>query len=130
MINLVSDWIALRREMNIPGDVLFVASVTGKARFAGQPMHSTSIFRRTHAFLEALNIHVGSSDPDKPGARVCAQTLRNTYAASLFVDGAPDELVTEYMGLTSILSAQRLRASWGVMNGLAPVAVPLSEITL
>lgn len=108
-VDSLQRWLEVRAALKVPGNALFPATVTGRGKLAGQPMHPASIFRRINAFLAAVDLGNPATDST---ARRCAQTLRNTYAAALFEEGAPDELVTEYLGLQTVLSAQRLRTAW------------------
>lgn len=121
-------WLDVRAQLDLPGNALFPGGAVGPRRPPGAPMHAVSVFRRVHAFLADVGVSLelglamarreGPSDiviEEAAGAaRLCAQTLRNTYAASLFEEGAVDELVLEYLGLKSLASAQRLRAAWNI----------------
>lgn len=98
-------WIAMRRELELPGDLLFPAqrrAIGFKPKKATMRMHATSIYRAALGLMLEAGI---------TGSRSCAQTLRNAYAGQLFDDDAHDDLVTEYLGFFKAVSAQRLRAA-------------------
>lgn len=66
-------------------------------------LSAASIFRRTHKMCERAGIE---------GKRITAQTLRNTYAAFLFDQNVPDELVKHYLGLRTLSTVARLHAAY------------------
>ena len=86
--------------------LVFVADRSGRGfgRFSlTQRMHVSSIFRRIQSFLE---------DAGVTGSRASPQTLRNTYAALLIEGGASTMELVTCLGLSTDMTAQRIRASW------------------
>ena len=95
---LLARWVTVRREMRIPGRLLFPSAPTGAA------MTRMTLYRIVHRQLEAAGITLAS--------REAPQTLRNTFAAIQFDAGESDAVVTEYMGLQEVYSATRMRLSY------------------
>ena len=86
--------------------LVFIAdrSGSGFGRFSTtQRMHVSSIFRRIQGFLNEAGV---------TGSRASPQTLRNTYAALLIESGASDAELITTLGLSTELTAKRIRASW------------------
>jgi len=96
-------WLKLRRTLKLRSDLLFPAQRSAggyKPKRATEKMHAASVYRRAERLMTEAGIQ---------GNRVCAQTLRNTYAAMLIEQGINDDLIIEYMGFFKICTAQRLR---------------------
>lgn len=107
-------WLALRQEMGFPGTALFPPAQHGKRSSKSPTMHAASIFRRTQAVMAAAGIDAKietRGDEDRSN-RACAQTLRNTFATFMIDEGAPDELIKEFLGLSMQVSASRLRLAY------------------
>lgn len=86
--------------------LVFVADRSGNGfgRFAdSHQMHVSSIFRRIQNFLVAGGIS---------GNRMGPQTLRNTYAAQMIIDGATDMDLLMLLGVATEITVKRIRASW------------------
>ena len=86
--------------------LVFIADRSGRGfgRFSlTQRMHVSSIFRRIQSVLE---------DAGVTGSRASPQTLRNTYAALLIEGGASTMELVTCLGLSTDMTAQRIRASW------------------
>ncbi len=101
----LNTWLDWRKGLALNHDTLFPASLTRRRndqQVGTAAMHPATVFRRIKALLE----QVGAT-----GDRACGQTLRNTYAAMLFENGADDSTVYDCLGMFSMLSVQRLRAS-------------------
>lgn len=109
---VVSRWVETRTAVGVPGVWLFPSARKGRSKVLGLPMHQASIFRRTQIMIEAAGIRIGSRAEASRTPRMCAQTLRNSYAATLIDEGAQDALIAEYLGLGLIVSAQRMRAAY------------------
>lgn len=112
-VEALSVWLRVRDSAQIPGRVLFPSSRSGRSPVLGRPMHPASIFRRTQAVLEASGVTLDGQ------GRLCAQTLRNAFIASLIDESQPDSTLVEYLGLDAFLSAQRLRAAYGLFRTAA-----------
>lgn len=123
-VRVVEAWAARRRKSGIPGDKLFPArrGINPQSR-DGAPMHSASIHRSVRAVLDAAGIRgrdpgaeVGEGAP-----RLCAQTLRNSFAAELFdQDGNRDHvlgLVTSYLGLANSDWVERMWSTYRRSKG-------------
>ena len=84
-------------------DALFPADIRmrrSEHQGKSEAMHPATLFRAVSRVLNFYGI---------TGARVGAQTLRNTYAALLLEVGCSDHLLMETLGLKSPLSVFRLR---------------------
>jgi integrase len=102
----LAQWIAIKETLGMGGELLFPAA-RGKKSPTGKTlpnrMHAVTLFRRTQEFMATADI---------TGDRACAQTLRNSYAGQVMDEGAPDEILREYLGLAELTSASRLRLSY------------------
>ena len=90
--------------------LVFIAdrSGSGFGRFSTtQRMHVSSIFRRIQGFLSEAGV---------TGSRASPQTLRNTYAAHLIEGGASDTELITALGLSTELTAKRIRATFSVAH--------------
>jgi len=84
-------WLRERAELKIPGDLVFPASLEG------EPLHKATVYRQVRATFERAGVAV---------PRAGGRTLRNTFAARQWKEGAtPDEL-TAALGLALERSAQ------------------------
>ncbi|MDD1790293.1 tyrosine-type recombinase/integrase [Burkholderia gladioli] len=99
-IALFDAWLAERRRCDIPGDLVFPSSLTGR------PMHKATMLRAVDAIVEAANIANSRTERASP------QTLRNTFAAELFENGVAPERVGHWLGFMQPVSANRLHRAW------------------
>lgn len=134
----VGDWLRLRALLEVPGKPLFPAVAIGarrqKLKGPDVPMHAASIYRRAQKVIAAAGIKVAWMDAGDPEGdsstvpRMCAQTLRNTFAAMLMDDGLPNELITEYLGVALDNTVARLRIAYDVECGRRPGKKPLTAV--
>ncbi|MBU9558275.1 tyrosine-type recombinase/integrase [Burkholderia multivorans] len=99
-IALFDAWLAERSRQQIPGDLVFPASHTGR------PMHKATMLRAIDAIVESAGLTSSRT------ARTSPQTLRNTYAAELFEHDVPPERVGKWLGFVQPISANRLHRAW------------------
>ncbi|TCW82815.1 integrase [Burkholderia sp. SRS-46] len=99
-IALFEAWLAERKRQDIPGDLVFPASHTGR------PMHKATMLRAVDAIVEAADLATSRT------ARASPQTLRNTYAAELFENDVPLERVGRWLGFMQPISSNRLHRAW------------------
>lgn len=95
--------------------LVFIADRSGRGfgRFSlTQRMHVSSIFRRIQSLLAEAGV---------TGSRASPQTLRNTYAALLIDGGASTMELVTCLGLSTDVTAQRIRASWAAAYSGAAV---------
>lgn len=83
---ILADWMATRKGLNIPGELLF------PAKLGGGTLHPATVYRQVAAVLTQAKI-----DPNLIKRRG-ARTLRNTFAIKELEAGNPPELVGEYLG--------------------------------
>lgn len=112
----VQPWIAERRKLDIQSTLLFPSSLGSTA-----PLHKATVYRHVKATLERAGI-----DVERRGGR----TLRNSFAVRELQNGAPLELVKQYMGHHELRSTQpydiprpkqrRLKLSSDAGDGNAP----------
>jgi integrase len=123
---IVDAWLTCRGRLGIHGDALFIGRKKGRNTLPGQPLHATSIFRRVQAVLTSIGIALPKDADGAPAGRLCAQTLRNSFAAELFDAGGNEEqtlsLVASSLGLADTTSALRLRSSY--LASIGEVAPP------
>lgn len=112
--DIIAAWQTVRSRLDLPGRALFPAKKNAKNRIAGKPMHRASVFRRTQETLKGLGIIAQAGEIE---GRLCAQTLRNSFAAELFDAGHDDGLVAEYLGMVQMVSVHRLRTAYDAQNG-------------
>jgi site-specific recombinase XerD len=101
-------WLRLREAAGIPGQLVFPSSSRGSR------MHKATVLRGIDAQVEMAGI------AESRQARASPQTMRNTFAASLFEAGESPELVAQWLGYSQLLSAQRLLASWKAWGSARP----------
>ena len=99
-IALFDAWLVERKRQDIPGDLVFPASHTGR------PMHKATMLRAVDAIVEAADLATSRT------ARASPQTLRNTYAAELFENDVPLERVGRWLGFMQPISSNRLHRAW------------------
>jgi site-specific recombinase XerD len=99
-VALLDAWLAERQGAGLKGELVFPASA------AGRPMHKATMLRAVDAVIDAAGISQSRA------ARASPQTLRNTFAASLFESGASAELVGAWLGFAQVVSASRLQRAW------------------
>ncbi|WP_089341390.1 tyrosine-type recombinase/integrase [Burkholderia singularis] len=99
-IALFDAWLAERQRCEIPGDLVFPASLSGR------PMHKATMLRAVDTIIEAADIASSRE------ARASPQTLRNTFAAELFENGVEPEKVGQWLGFAQSISANRLHRAW------------------
>lgn len=97
---LMKQWLEIHAAANTAGPLLFPATR------AGRSMHKATVLRATTEQIGLAGIS------QERGERASPQTLRNTYAATLFQAGMATELVAETMGFKQIISVQRLKGAW------------------
>lgn len=93
-------WLRARAETATRGTLAFPSGVDGR------PMHKATVLRAIDAQVEAAGI-TGSRTK-----RASPQTLRNAFAARLFEQGEPPELIAEWLGMEQLESAVRLQTQW------------------
>lgn len=96
-------WMLYREPGRELGNVLFPSVVNKRRddqRTLTASMHPASVHRR----IKDIMALAGITD-----ARACAQTLRNTYAATLIDQGATDDEVNDALGFVGDFSCARLR---------------------
>jgi len=96
-------WRSLAVQIAPGNDKLFLARKSGFGKLSRNttPSHET-IHRIVREFMIAANI---------PKERACAQTLRNTYAATLIANGLSNPELAICLGIKNDSSLNRLRAS-------------------
>ncbi|MDK9702431.1 MAG: tyrosine-type recombinase/integrase [Sulfuritalea sp.] len=121
---IVQAWEARRRSLGLPGDVLFPTRRGINPRSQdGARMHSTTIHRSVRAVLDAAGVRATASAAGaaESAPRLCAQTLRNSFAAELFdQDGNRDHvigLVTSYLGLANSDWVERMWSTYRRSRG-------------
>jgi site-specific recombinase XerD len=98
--HLLVQWLSAREAAATAGHLVFPATR------AGRPMHKATVLRATSDQVSRTGISAQRTERASP------QTLRNSFAATLFESGHATELVAEWMGLGQVLSAERLRGAW------------------
>jgi len=101
-------WVATHQAQKLPDAVLFPPSRGGAGRLPPGPttrLHLATVHRRMHALLRAAGVRL----PDQ-GERLCAQTMRNTYAAALIDAGADDAMLADRLHVTDYTAARLRRA--------------------
>lgn len=127
-VAILREWLRVHHALGFEPAILFPAARRKGAFSPRQPgklrMHESSMFRRIRLVLLAAGIeaHAASDGAGHPAqtnnprvgrsTRICGQTLRNTYASTLFDAGLDDGEVMLRLGLQRHSSAQRLRTSW------------------
>lgn len=96
-------WLGLRRQQTV-GDALFPSTVKGA------PMHRSSMFRRVRHLLDVAGVRSETDD------RACCQTLRNSFAATLFDRDIDSGTIAEYLGYAEPLTVERLRFAYDVWS--------------
>jgi site-specific recombinase XerD len=99
-VAIVDAWLAERRLSDLPGNLLFPASPSGR------PMHKATMLRSVDALIAATGI------ADSRESRASPQTLRNTFAADLFETGVDPQQVGQWLGFVQPVSASRLYRAW------------------
>ncbi|MDR5857091.1 tyrosine-type recombinase/integrase [Caballeronia sp. LZ062] len=99
-VELLDGWIGERKSAGLAGDLLFPAAPSGRS------MHKATMLRAIDAVVAASGIAASRV------ARASPQTLRNTYAAELFDEGADPERVGQYLGFQQMISVHRLHRAW------------------
>ncbi|MCS6474190.1 tyrosine-type recombinase/integrase, partial [Burkholderia thailandensis] len=99
-IALLEAWLVERKRQEIPGELVFPASHTGR------PMHKATMLRAIDAIVES------AGRTSSRTARASPQTLRNTYAAELFEHDVPPERVGKWLGFMRPISSNRLHRAW------------------
>lgn len=99
-ITLFDAWLAERRHCEIPGELVFPASLSGR------PMHKATMLRAVDAIIDSADI------ASSRAARASPQTLRNTFAAELFENGVAPEHVGRWLGFMQPVSSNRLHRAW------------------
>jgi len=96
-------WHSLAAQIAPGNDKLFFARKSGFGKLSRNttPSHET-IHRIVREFMVSAGI---------PKERICAQTLRNTYAASLIANGLSNAELAICLGLKSESSLDRLKAA-------------------
>ena len=105
---LLAAWLDERADSGVPGRLAFPASLHGL------PMHKATALRAIDALVDAAGIAAQRAERASP------QTLRNSFAATLFEDGATPDLVAEWLGFAQPVSARRLRDAWQAWRGANP----------
>lgn len=95
----VRAWLALRAHRLPHSPALFPATPKGEA------MHPSTIFRRVRALLAA---HLGQAN----AARLCPQTLRNTFIAQHLRRATPVDVLAQMVGIREPLTLERLRCAF------------------
>lgn len=101
-------WVDTHRALKLSPAVLFPPSRAGAGRpppGPGSRLHPATIHRRMHALLRDAGVRL----PDQ-GERLCAQTMRNSYAAALIDDGADDTVLADRLHVTDHTAARLRRA--------------------
>ncbi|GIZ50085.1 tyrosine-type recombinase/integrase [Noviherbaspirillum aridicola] len=83
---MLLQWVALRKSLQLPGNLLFPAGPTGAV------LHPATVYRQVKAVLAAAGV------PEEQIKRRGARTLRNSFALRELEDGASPALVGEYLG--------------------------------
>jgi len=123
-------WARVRAGLGFGGRVLFPADVSRRRDGLNGPfqtMHPATIYRRINALFKRFGIDQTRAITHDEGAtlRNGGQTLRNTYAATLFERDEPDEVIAEALGLYADFSVPRLRdahTKWLALQGRAAAA--------
>jgi len=87
-------WLRERAELGIPGDLVFPASLEGDT------LHKATVYRQVRATFERAGVAV---------PRTGGRTLRNTFAARQWQQGATPDEMTAVLGLALERSAQAYR---------------------
>ncbi|WP_153102353.1 tyrosine-type recombinase/integrase [Paraburkholderia hayleyella] len=97
---ILERWLAERRLRALSGELLFPASPSGR------PMHKATVLRAVDTLVEDAGISPSRTQRASP------QTLRNSFAASLFDDGADPEEIKRWLGFVQPVSVARLHLAW------------------
>jgi site-specific recombinase XerD len=89
----VLPWIEERKKREIPSKLLFPTSLK-----TGAPLNKATVYRHVKATLERAGIEV---------ERMGGRTLRNSFAVRELENGAPVELVKQYMGHHELRSTEK-----------------------
>jgi len=101
-VEVLAAWLAERRQAGLPGTLVFPGSPSGR------PMHKATILRAVDATLETAGL------ADTRTERASPQTLRNTFAATLFEQGVSPDSVGQWLGFLQPISAGRLHRAWQI----------------
>ena len=101
---LMQQWLKIRAEADTVGTLVFPATREGRT------MHKATVLRATAEQVRLAGISATRDERASP------QTLRNSYAATLFQANMPIELIAEALGFRQIISAQRLLGAWETWN--------------
>jgi len=107
-------WLRERAELRIPGELVFPASLEGDA------LHKATVYRQVRATFERAGVAV---------PRAGGRTLRNTFAARQWQQGATADEMTAVLGLALERSAQAYKyARANPEDGVDPDADPDDEL--
>ena len=124
---LLQQWMEVRAAMGIQHEMIF-CPLTDRARRAGKlTQHPSHFSVRVSAFLNKAGI----LDP-----RACPQTLRNSFAATLFDRKESVKHICLVMGHETRYATERLRAAYydfcnssgAAQNGLLPPETPSTDL--
>ncbi|BCL75282.1 integrase [Jeongeupia sp. HS-3] len=96
----LNGWLIQRQHAGTAGDLVFPADLDGRM------MHPATILRATRSQVAASGI--ATLHPE----RISPQTLRNSFAASLFEQGEAMTSVARQLGFVHSVSAERLHTAW------------------
>lgn len=107
-------WLRERAELKIPGELVFPASLEGDT------LHKATVYRQVRATFERAGVAV---------PRAGGRTLRNTFAARQWQQGATPDEMTAVLGLALERSAQAYKyARTNPEDGAEQVADPDDEL--
>lgn len=93
-------WLTVRAQTETRGSLAFPSGIDGRG------MHKATVLRAIDAQVEAAGL------AESRTKRASPQTMRNSFAAHLFENDEPPELVAEWLGMEQLESAVRLQTQW------------------
>ncbi|AQH05961.1 hypothetical protein A9R05_44210 (plasmid) [Burkholderia sp. KK1] len=117
---LLTRWLAVRAAVGCMGDLVFPSKLNGS------PMHAITLVRICEAVTDACGITDQEDDVPKVKreTRASPQTMRNSFAATLFEAGESAKSVSDSLGFT-LITGERMKVAWQawqVVPGSAPGA--------
>lgn len=106
---LLMRWLAVRAAVGCQGDLVFPSKLNGQA------MHAITLVRICEAVTDGCGI-TGHDDDNVPKVeretRASPQTMRNSFAATLFEAGESTRTVCDSLGFATLITGERMKESW------------------
>lgn len=104
---LLTRWLAVRAAVGCQGDLVFPSKLNGQA------MHAITLVRICEAVTNGCGITVQDDDVPKVEreTRASPQTMRNSFAATLFEAGESAKSVSDSLGFT-LITGERMMTAW------------------